>query len=78
MAAVVKTVRTERRDRMIPRAKTLIDYEDALAQLTEDQRLQATVYAMNTLLLAKNVYTAKEFRFQFCQSAQKQLRKKSC
>jgi hypothetical protein len=76
MAAVVKAVRTEQGNRTIPLGKALIDYENALAQLTEDQRLRATVYAMNTLLLAKNVYTTKEFRFQFRQSAQKQLRKK--
>jgi hypothetical protein len=61
---------------MIPPGKTLIDYEDALAQLTEEERLRATVYAMNTILLAKDIYTAREFRFQFRQSAQKQLRKK--
>jgi hypothetical protein len=76
MATVVKTMRTEQGDEMIPLGKTLIDYKDALAQLTEKQRLRATVYAMNTLLIAKGVYTAEEFRFQFRQSAQKQLRKK--
>ena len=75
MATVVRTVRTEQGDEMIPFGKTLINYEDALAQLTEDQRFRATVYAMNTLLLAKGVYTPEEFRFQFRQSAQKQLRK---
>jgi hypothetical protein len=69
-------VKTNQGDEMIPLGKTLIDYEDALAQLTEEDRLRATVYAMNTLLLAKGIYTAREFRFQFRQSAQKQLRKK--
>jgi hypothetical protein len=76
MATVVRTVRTEQGDEMIPLGKTLIDYEDALAQLTEEDRLRATVYAMNTLLLAKGIYTAQEFRFQFRQSAQKLLRQK--
>lgn len=75
MATVVRTVRTQQ-DQMIPAGKELIDYEDALACLTEEQRLRATVYAMNTLLIAKGIYTAHEFRFQFRQSAQKQLRKK--
>lgn len=74
MATAVRSI--EQGDEMIPAGKTLIDYDDALAQLTEDQRLRATVYAMNTLLLAKGIYTAEEFRFQFRQSAQKQLRKK--
>ncbi|HWS17342.1 MAG TPA: hypothetical protein VN223_04985 [Candidatus Elarobacter sp.] len=75
MATAVRTVGAEQGDEMVPAGKTLIDYEDALAQLSEDQRFRATVYAMNTLLLAKGVYTAEEFRFQFRQSAQKQLRK---
>jgi hypothetical protein len=75
MATVVRTVRAEQ-GAMIPLGKTLMDYEDALAKLTEDQRFRATVYAMNTLLLAKGIYTAEEFRFQFRQSAQKQLHKK--
>jgi hypothetical protein len=66
----------EQGDEMIPDGKTLIDYDEALAQLTEEQRLRATIYAMNTLLIAKGVYSAEEFRFQFRQSAQKQLRKK--
>jgi len=70
------TARSEQVNRMTPLGKELINYDDALAQLTEEQRLRATVYAMNTLLLARGVYTAEEFRFQFRQSAQKQLRRK--
>ena len=73
MATAARSI--EQGDEMIPAGKTLIDYDDALAELTEEQRFRATVYAMNTLLLAKGVYTAEEFRFQFRQSAQKQLRK---
>ena len=75
MATAVRS-ELEQGDEMIPAGKELINYEKALEQLTEDQRLRATVYAMNTLLIAKGVYTAAEFRFQFRQSAQKQLRKK--
>lgn len=74
MATAVRSI--EQGDEMIPAGKTLIDYDEALAQLTEEERLRATVYAMNTLLIAKGVYSAEEFRFQFRQSAQKQLRKK--
>jgi hypothetical protein len=74
MATAVRSI--EQGDEMVPAGKTLIDYDDALAQLTEEERLRATVYAMNTLLIAKGVYSAEEFRFQFRQSAQKQLRKK--
>jgi hypothetical protein len=74
MATAVRSI--EQGDEMVPAGKTLIDYDDALAQLTEEERLRATVYAMNTLLIAKGIYSAEEFRFQFRQSAQKQLRKK--
>jgi hypothetical protein len=74
MATAVRTI--EQGDEMVPAGKTLIDYDEALVQLTEEERLRATVYAMNTLLIAKGVYSAEEFRFQFRQSAQKQLRKK--
>ena len=69
-------VKANQGDEMIPADKELIDYEDALAQLTEEDRLRAIVYAMNTLLIAKGIYTEQEFRFQFRQSAQRQLRQK--
>ena len=60
----------------VPKGKTLIPYDQALEELTAQERLQATVYAMNTLLMAKGIYSAEEFEFQFRQSAQKQLRKR--
>jgi hypothetical protein len=60
----------------VPEGKTLIGYEEAVQQLSPDQSLRATVYAMNTLLIEKGIYSAEEFRFQFRQSAQKQLRRK--
>ena len=63
-------------DHAIPNGKELIGYEEAFEKLSEEQRLRATVYAMNTLLIAKGAYSAEEFAFQFRQSAQKQLRKK--
>jgi hypothetical protein len=49
---------------MIPLGKTSITYDDALAQLTEDQRLRL-LYTMNTLLIAKGVYSAEGLDFQF-------------
>lgn len=51
--------------------KTLISYEDALNSLSTDQRFRATVYAMNTLLVQKGIYSPAEFEFQFRQWAQK-------
>jgi hypothetical protein len=52
-------------------AKSLISYEDALNELSTDQRFRATVYAMNTLLVQKGIYSPAEFEFQFRQWAQK-------
>jgi hypothetical protein len=68
--------RVEQGDAMIPRGKTLIDYEEAMEKLSEDEAFRATIYAMNTLLIQKGFYSAEEFRFQFRQSAQRQLRKR--
>ena len=68
--------KVEQGDAMIPPGKTLIDYEDAMEQLTDQEAFKATVYAMNTLLIQKGFYSAEEFRFQFRQSAQKQLRRR--
>jgi len=70
-------VGTQQGDEAIPHGKTLIDYEEALERLGEVEILKATIYAMNTLLIEKGIYSAEEFRFQFRQSAQKQLRKKA-
>jgi hypothetical protein len=70
-------VRIQQGDEAIPAGKTLIDYEEALERLGDIEALKATIYAMNTLLIQKGYYSAEEFRFQFRQSAQKQLRKKS-
>lgn len=68
--------RVEQGDAMVPRGKTLIDYEEALERLSAEEAFRATVYAMNTLLIEKGFYSTEEFRFQFRQSAQKQLRKR--
>jgi len=64
-------------DARVPQGKELISYEEALSSLNEQEAIKATVYAMNTLLIQKGAYTAEEFRFQFRQSAQKQLRKRT-
>ena len=37
MATAVRSVELEQGDELIPAGKELIDYEDALEQLTEDQ-----------------------------------------
>ena len=48
-------------------------FEAAIRLLQEDERFRATVYAMNTLLLQKGVYTADEFEHYFCQHAENSL-----
>jgi hypothetical protein len=43
-------------------------------RLSRDERFRATVYAMNTLLVQKGIYSPEEFELQFRQFAQKQLK----
>jgi hypothetical protein len=39
--------------------------------LSRDERFKATVYAMNTLLVEKGIYSPEEFEFHFRHWAQK-------
>lgn len=52
----------------------LISYQEAMNRLSRDDRFRATVYAMNTLLVQKGVYSPDEFEFQFRQFAQKNIK----
>ena len=52
----------------------LISFEQAMKKLSREDRFHATVYAMNTLLVQKGLYSPEEFEFQFRQFAQKQIR----
>ena len=52
----------------------LISYEEAMARLSREDRFRATVYAMNTLLVQKGIYSPEEFEFQFRQFGQKNLK----
>lgn len=49
-----------------------MSYEKALDELSRDDRFKATVYAMNTLLIHKGIYTQKEFEQLFVEWASKQ------
>jgi len=51
-------------------------YEEAMAFLDRDERFKATVYAMNTLLIDKGVYTSDEFSTLFTEWAVKEKHKK--
>ncbi len=42
-----------------------MSFEEALAAASRDEGFKATVYAMNTLLLRKGVYTQEEFQSSF-------------
>ena len=49
-----------------------MSYEQALDLLTRDDRLRATVYAMNTLLIDEGIYTQEEFQKLFIEWAKKE------
>ena len=55
----------------VPDGKSLISFEEAMNELTRDERFKATVYVMNTLLVEKGIYSPEEFEFHFRQWAQK-------
>jgi hypothetical protein len=57
----------------VDRSEGLISYEEAMDKLSREDRFRATVYAMNTLLVQKGIYSPEEFEFQFRQFAQKNL-----
>ncbi|MFI5103156.1 MAG: hypothetical protein ACHP9V_07295 [Terriglobales bacterium] len=55
-------------------SEELISFEEAMEKLSREDRFRATVYAMNTLLVQKGIYSPEEFEFQFRQFAQKNLK----
>ncbi len=57
-----------------PSASELISFEEAMDKLSREERFRATVYAMNTLLVQKGIYSPEEFELHFRQFAQKNLR----
>lgn len=52
-------------------------FEEALNQLTRDERFKATVSAMNALLIIKRIYTQQEFEVFFCQWADAEVRRRT-
>jgi len=51
-------------------------FDDALEIASRDERFQATIYAMNTLLVQKGVYTREEFESLFVEWVSKEARRK--
>jgi hypothetical protein len=49
-----------------------MSFQEALESLSRDERFKATVYAMNSLLIQKGVYSAAEFEKLFREWADKQ------
>ena len=54
-----------------------MSFDEAIEAASRDERFMATVYAMNTLLIHKGIYTQKEFEVLFLEWMRKELRKKA-
>jgi hypothetical protein len=48
-----------------------VSFEKAMELLSRDDRFKATIYAMNTLLIHKGIYTQEEFQKLFVEWASK-------
>jgi hypothetical protein len=46
-----------------------VTFNEAFELMGRDEAFRATVYAMNTLLIKKGVYTSEEFERLFCEHA---------
>jgi len=68
------TTQVDRSEQASPNRKELIGFDEAMKMLSRDERFRATVYAINTLLVQKGIYSPEEFEFQFRQFAQRNLR----
>jgi hypothetical protein len=68
------TVSVSRSAKTSDKSERLISFEEAMDRMSREDRFRATVYAMNTLLVQKGIYSPEEFEFQFRQFAQKNLK----
>ncbi|HWZ25111.1 MAG TPA: hypothetical protein VN037_07500 [Verrucomicrobiae bacterium] len=53
-----------------------MSFDEALKAASRDERFMATVYAMNSLLIQKGIYTTEEFESIFVEWVKKERRKK--
>ena len=53
-----------------------MSFDEALKAASRDERFMATVYAMNSLLIQKGIYTTEEFESIFVEWLTKEQRKK--
>jgi hypothetical protein len=51
-----------------------MSFDEAIEAASRDERFMATVYAMNTLLVHKDIYTQKEFEVLFLEWMRKENR----
>lgn len=54
-----------------------MSYEEAMERVSRDEAFKATVYAMNTLLIHKGIYTAEEYRERFVEWVEKEERRRA-
>jgi len=54
-----------------------MSFEEALTLASRDEGFKATVYAMNTLLIHKGIYTQEEFQALFVEWVEKEQRRKT-
>jgi len=52
-----------------------MSFEEAVETVSRDDRFKATIYAMNTLLIQKGVYSREEFEQLFVEWVTKELRR---
>jgi hypothetical protein len=53
-----------------------MSFEEALQASTRDEGFKATIYAMNSLLIQKGIYTQEEFQKLFIEWVEKEQRKR--
>ena len=52
-----------------------MSFEEALAAASRDDGFKATIYAMNTLLVHKGIYTREEFQTLFMEWLEKERKR---
>ncbi len=53
-----------------------MSFEEALQASTRDEGFKATIYAMNSLLIQKGIYTQEEFQKLYIEWVEKEQRKR--
>jgi hypothetical protein len=56
--------------------RTAMSFDEAIQIANRDEMFMATIYAMNTLLIHKGIYTQEEFQELFAEWVRKEERKK--